>query len=427
MAASPWTVWGISELSCWLLHRNPTCGSPSGHDAEDCLDGHLACGIDHVVWDLGRSVLTYHSDLPGATCHGLRSDPPGLRIAERDSEALYRERCQLRAALRHARAKGITLYGRLCMNRHYSPGTLHRSAFAQNHPEWCEVGKDGWLDVSRLCYAIPQYRQERIDILMEAADIGVDGLQLDFVRQPPAVRYHPAFVNAYRLRTGRDARTLTLAQRDEFLDWCRFRAEAVTDLLRELKARLDPFRTRWLRAVPVQVRVPNDGLEGNLVAGFDVRTWCREGLIEELALSELHWLAEYQAWDDAPYIALGAEHHIPVYASSNCLPRQGGEWSGEVNPRGLNPLVLARRALASLEAGAQGIALYQSDTGVQRPDVKDAVAAMSDPAALRAYVADPEVARRYPITPENAAYGIDNHSAEFAQLHAGPGLPESGA
>lgn len=428
-----WTVWGISELGGWLGHRNPTSGSPSGRDAEDCLEGHLACGIKHVVWDLGRSVLNYHSDLPGATCLGLRGTPGTLTSADhkpghraRALEAIYRERCQLRAALRHAKANGMTLYGRLCMNRHYAPGTSHRGQFAQNHPQWCEVRKDGWFDPSRLCYAVPECRQERVAIFMEAADIGVEGLQVDFCRQPPMVRYHPAFVNEYRERTGRDARTLTLEDRDAFMEWCAFRAEAVTALLRELQEALQPFRDKWLRPVPVQVRVPNDGFEANLIAGLDVRAWCREGLIDELALTELRWLREYQGWDDAPYIALGKEHGIPVYASSNCLPLQGGGWSGELNPRGVNPLVLARRALRSFEAGAQGIAFYQSDTGVQCPEVRDAVAAMGDLATLREFTNAPEAEKRWPVTPENANYGIDNHSAAFAQFQAGAGDPAKG-
>ncbi len=46
---------GISELQRWLGHRNPTSNSPCGHDTKDCLDGHLACGIRHIAWDLGRT------------------------------------------------------------------------------------------------------------------------------------------------------------------------------------------------------------------------------------------------------------------------------------------------------------------------------------------------------------------------------------
>lgn len=414
-----WTVWGISELSCWLGHRNPTCGSPSGRDAEDCLDAHRDCGIRHVVWDLGRSVLNYHSDLPDATCRGLRPQPEDLPASARAVESIYRDRCQLRAALRHARATGMVLYGRLCMNRHYRPGSDHTSRLVQNNPQWYEQRADGWLDTSRVCYGIPEVRRERIDVFMEAAHIGVDGIHLDFCRQPPMVGYHPVFVNGYREKTGSDARAIRAEDGELFLDWCRYRAGSVTDLLRELQAELLPFRERWLRPVPVQVRVPNDGFEANLVAGLDVVSWCREGLIDELALSELHWLSDYQTWDDRPYIDLGREHGIPVYASSNCLPRQnvpwkdGRNWSGQVNPHGVNPLVLARRALASHESGAQGIALYQSDTGVQWPGMRDAVACMPDPQRLRVYVQDPDILRRWPVTADNAEFGIDNHSRTF--------------
>jgi hypothetical protein len=396
------------ELSCWIGHFRDAW--PTGRDAEDCIDAHINCGIRHLVWELGRSVLTYHSDLPDATCCGLRRGPEEKTAQARAIEAMYRDRCQLRVPLGYAGHRGLTVYGRLCMNRHYCPGTPHRSDFAQNHPQWCEIGKNGWLDPSRLCYAIPEYRGERTAILCEAARIGCDGLCLDFCRQPPAVRYHPAFVGPYRQKTGRDACKLSLADREPYLDWCRFRAESVTQLLRELRDALDPFRQRYGRSVPVQARIPNDGFEANLIAGLDVVRWCEEGLIAELALSEIHWLEEYRDWSDVPYIELGRRTGVAVYAGSNCLPVQGREWSCEVNPRGVDPWVLAQRALRSLEAGAQGISLYQSDTGVRWPGMPDALRAMTSPASFRAFVHDPEIAARHPVTDENRSFGIDNHS-----------------
>ncbi len=415
-----WTIWGISELGCWLGHRNPTFGSLTGHDAEDCLDAHLACGIRHVVWDLGRSVLDYHSDIPSATCRGLRDMPTGLPWRGQTLEAMYRERCQLRAALRHAKQHDMILYGRLCMNRHYAPGSPNRSVFAQNHPHWCEVRQDGWLDTSRLCYGIPDVRHERLAILMEAANIGVDGLHLDFCRQPPMTGYHPVFVNEFRDRHGIDPRTVSIGNRDEYFQWYTFCSEAITGLLQELKAELDPFRDRWRRPIPVQVRIPNDGFEANLAAGLDVVKWCKEGLIQELALSELRWHRAFPRWSDGPYITLGRQHNLPVYASSNCLPLQnipwkdGKNWSGEVNPYGVNPLVLGNRALRSFKAGAQGIALYQSDTGIQWPGMKVLVESMSDIEKLRSYTECPDIAHKHPLTEENASFGIDNHSLEFS-------------
>ncbi len=403
-----WSIQGVIELNCWIGHFPHRW--PTGHDAEDCIDGHIACNIRGLVWDLGRSVLTYHSDLPGATCAGFQDESLYPTAQSRAIARVFRERCQLRAALQYGREQACTVYGRLCMNRHYSPGTPHRSAFAQNHPQCLEQLRDGRLDITRLCYAIPEYRQERIAILMEAARFGCEGLCLDFCRQPPAVRYHPAFVQPWRKQTGLDPRELTLsANRDGFLAWSRFRAEAVTALLRELKAELDPLRERYDRAVPVQVRIPNDGLEANLICGFAVEDWCREGLVQEIALSELRWLREYQQWDNEPYLALGRQHGVAVLAK-NCLPVQRGGWGGECNPRGVNPWLMAKRALDACEAGAAGVCVYQSDLGVQWPGQIEALAILADPGRLRAFVEDPRVQARYPVTEENRTFGIDNHS-----------------
>lgn len=418
-----WTVQGITELGSWILHRPGYW--PADNEAEILIDAHLACGITNIAWELGRSVLTYHSDIPGATCHGVGRHwdefSPTLGMQQRAEMKLYHDRCQLRVALTFGKSRGCTIYGRLCMNRHYGPGP-GASDFARNNPRFYEIARDGWLDTSRLCYAIPEYRQERVAILKEATLIGCDGLVLDFCRQPPAVRYHPAFVNPYRERTGIDPRSITLSDKERFLDWCRFRAGFVTELLRDLKSALDPHREKHGVRVPVQVRIPNDGFEANLIAGFDVGTWCSEGFVDEIALSELRWLPGYADWDDRPYIALGAKHGITVLASGNCLPIQKGGWSGRVNPRGINPLVLARRALKSMDEGAQGISLYQTDVCFM-PGLTDGLRTFHDEATLRAYVTDPAIIAANPVTPENAEYGIDNHSETRENLAKYAALP----
>ncbi len=404
-----WTIWSVIELGCWIAHFPDRW--PTGRDAEDCLDAHLACNLRHLVWELGRGYLAYHSDLPGATCLGLRPEPAGLTAQQRAVEAMFRSRCQLRAALRHGHDRDCVVYGRLCMNRHYGPGSPHRSEFATRHPEFLEQRKDGWVDPSRLSFAAEEYRRERVAILVEAARIGCDGLCLDFCRQPPMVRYHPAAVSAWRESAKVDARLLRRrADREAFLAWARFRAGYVTAFLRELKAALDPFRQRYGKPVPVQARIPNDGFEANLIAGLEVEAWCAEGLVDQLALSELRWLEGYDAFDDGPYLELGRRHGLPVYASSNCLPTQYGGWGGECNPAGVNPWVLARRALDSLEAGAQGVCLYQTDLGVQWPGLDQVLTHFADPDALRAYVDDATIRERYPVTDAQREYGIDNHS-----------------
>lgn len=60
-----------------------------GRDAGECLDAHTACGIRHVVWNLGRTVLGYHSDLPGAVCASDFVGLAGLGVQERAVESKH--------------------------------------------------------------------------------------------------------------------------------------------------------------------------------------------------------------------------------------------------------------------------------------------------------------------------------------------------
>ncbi len=242
---------------------------------------------------------------------------------------------------------------------------------------------------------------------MEAAEIGVDGLHLDFCRQPPFVRYHPALTNGYYQERGIHPQSIPVEEKALFLDWCQYRAGFITEMLRELKAKVAVFRSRWLHPLPIQIRIPNDGFEANLIAGLDPQTWVEEGLVDELMLSELHWLEAGQSYSDEPYLDLGRKAGIPVYASSNCLPLQAGGWGGAVNPAGIDPEALAQRTLRSHAMGASGVALYQTDTGVQHPQLQSLIALMGDRESLEQAL---QQARVMAGKHRNPDFGIDNHS-----------------
>lgn len=419
-----WELWGVAELRCWFNHLFKVPEDPTGPHAEECLDAHLASGMRHVAWELGRSVLAYHSELPDATCWGLHDDLGNLG-EKMELEQMFRERCQLRVALAHAEEKEMVLYGRLCMNRNYHPG-FKRSKVHNAHPEWRELSKNGKPDVTRLCYALPEYREERRNILVEAAEIGCHGLYLDFCRQPPFVRYHPAFVDAYREQRGVDPRDLTLADKEAFLDWCRFRAEFVTTFLRELKEALAASPRLAGRQVPLQVKIPNDGLEANLICGLDVERWCAEGLVDELAPNEMNWLAEYQQFDDRPYIELGEQHGLPVYANVSFNVRGGKQRTKDNILNGRNPLVLAERVHRLHQPGLAGMAFYQSDTGVQLPGFPELLPRFASRSGLEQLLADKELKQQWPVRKEHENYGLDHHSL-FGKFRGEAGRESIGA
>ena len=58
-------VLGISEWMCYYANYGKHCPGPQAID--ECVELHLGAGCDLLVWNLGRSVVDYWSDLPSVT------------------------------------------------------------------------------------------------------------------------------------------------------------------------------------------------------------------------------------------------------------------------------------------------------------------------------------------------------------------------
>jgi hypothetical protein len=63
----------VSGISEWehVFYMLPDKRELPEHPVEDCIDAHLAVGMDHIVWNCGRSVVDYRSELPGANPVGM--------------------------------------------------------------------------------------------------------------------------------------------------------------------------------------------------------------------------------------------------------------------------------------------------------------------------------------------------------------------
>ncbi|HYF35109.1 MAG TPA: hypothetical protein VD994_07475 [Prosthecobacter sp.] len=347
------TVWGIAELFEWVLQRRQS----TGHDTADCLQAHLDHGIRHVMWHLGRSTLDYHSELPTSTRYTGDTRPESKLIAD----SLAKE-CSLRAALAFAEPNKMVIYGRLAMNRHYGPGYGGglRSKFCADHPEWLERDRRGNLDQTRLSFAVPEYRAERIAILLEAARIGAHGLCLDFCRQPPLVRYHPLVLEPWLAQGKPDPRKMQPGT-PEFLEWSRHRCHFITLFLRDLRAQLGAFEKTSGRKVPILARITEGTLDLNLMEGIDLKTWAAESLIDEIALDPfLLWDYPYPH-TAAPYVRICHAKGIKLYGGANTTAARGTR---------ANARAFLERIDRNYREGADGIALYQTDTPIWHPKLK---------------------------------------------------------
>jgi hypothetical protein len=403
-------VWGIAELFEWVLQRRQS----TGHDTADCLQAHLDHGIRRIIWHLGRSTLDYHSELPTSTRYSGDTRPESKLIAES-----FRKECSLRAALAFAAKNDMVIYGRLAMNRHYGPGYGGglRSKFVANHPEWLERDRKGNVDQTRVSFGVPEYREERIGILLEAAQFGAHGLTLDFCRQPPLVRYHPMVLDGW-LEAGRpDPRRMRVGT-PEFMEWARNRCECINIFLQILRVRLRQFEEKSGRKVPVMARIPEATLDLNLMEGIDVATWVKEGFVDEVALDPfVLWDFEYPHSANA-YVDLCRAHGVKIYGGANCTAAKGTVPNG----RGF-----LERVARNYEEGADGIALYQTDTPLHdarlKPILTPLLLRLGDAAAVDNLLS--AARRSQPELTEKARwFSVDNHS-KLRQFGHEPGKLET--
>lgn len=390
------TVWGIAELWEWLYAKQQT----TGHDSADCLQAHLDHGIRHVMWALGRSTLDYHSALPTSTLYAGDTRPETKVIGES-----FRKECSLRAAITFAKQNGMVIYGRLGMNRHYGPalGGALRSKFIADHPEWMERHRGGQVDVTKVSYAVPEYRAERISILLEAAQIGAQGLCLDFCRQPPVARYHPLILDPW-LKEGReDPRKLSTGSK-EFLAWAQHRCGFINVFLRELRLQLRQLEQSSNRKIPVLARIPEATLALNLMEGLDVHTWLKEGLVDEIALDPL-WIWDIEYTDTAqPYVELAHAHGVKVHGGINTVTGKGVK---------ANARAFLERTARNYGEGVDGMALFQTDASLLNPGLKSLLGPLFPRLADAESVTELAAAARaaQPTMSEGERwFGLDNHS-----------------
>ena len=89
-------VFGISEWMCYYANYDKPCPGPEALD--ECVDLHLQAGCDHLVWNLGRSVVDYWSELPLSTRMCENGDQVG-GISWSFVRKVMDEVCPLRHAL----------------------------------------------------------------------------------------------------------------------------------------------------------------------------------------------------------------------------------------------------------------------------------------------------------------------------------------
>jgi len=168
-----------------------------------------------------------------------------------------------------------------------------RSDFFYDNPQWRCIAQDG-RKTPQMSYAFPEVRKHVLDVLDESFAIsGANGVDLTFMRGSPCVLYEAPVLEAFKKKTGLDARKLAIDD-ERFL---KFKAEYITGFIRETRTLLDKISGRGKRK-EISVSVYGDR-RSNLMNGYDVETWADQKLVDSIIVWPQSSDLQYICWEPA--------------------------------------------------------------------------------------------------------------------------------
>jgi uncharacterized lipoprotein YddW (UPF0748 family) len=271
------------------------------------LDQCRESGMRRVYWRTFFGARAhYHSQIEPVAYGAEGIERPGREAAPRQAYDL-REWDPLRDAVDIARELGLQLsaWSTVYEETHVQ---LTTTKFAEQHPEYWWVARNGKKRLSKLSFAYPEVRKYKLELIKEQAAYGMDDICLDFFRENQLFQerhqrlipkqevdkdgvciygYEPAVVEAYQKQYGVDPHKISNA--DE--TWIRFRASFLTSFIRKVREQLSSHsitltakvRSMNLIQAPFPYwepeAAPTNSLRGSFV---DWPTWVEEGLLDEV-------------------------------------------------------------------------------------------------------------------------------------------------
>jgi len=231
------------------------------------------------------------------------------------------------ASLNRAKKDGMEAFISYRMNDlHFNDTTTHcpivYTDFWYKHPDfWINDATPGWNASRALDFAHKEVRARKLAIISEQLDKYemIDGFDLDFMR----------FIVYFKTGEGRK------------------NAPLMTQLVQDIRAKVDEVSARRGKKILLSVRVPST-VEDCLDKGLDIQEWLHLGLVDFVSIG-IHWLGN-PSLPVKKFIKDIGRTDIPIYASID----DGGYRPRENFSHGMF------RGMAShiLSQGADGIYLF---------------------------------------------------------------------
>ncbi len=311
------------------------------------LEPYRDTDFARMYWECGQGDLMYN-----LTNIGRRCTFDGLDDFDRVGDRLHAESWRafaaqgvdpFRVALDYCHEIGMEFHASWRVaGFHFPPPHDHfdyGDGIYQRHPEWRGEDRNG-VRTPRMAYSFPEVRAYAVELLREVAQHPIDGVCLLYNRRPPLVEYERPIVEGFKQAHGVDPRELP----SDDPTWLRYRAETLTQFMREVRAAMDDEAQTQGRSSRIQVSAIVGATEQeNLQLAMDLRAWVAEGLVDTLIpySSELGMDSSLHAWRDPD----AAAWLLDLTQGSTCTV------APNIMPRHLAPEEFRRRAGGLYQVG----------------------------------------------------------------------------
>ncbi len=331
----------------------------SARDIQREIEPYRDTDFSRLYWEVGRGDLMFSHTESGreATFNGLGDFARVFDRLHVESRRVLREQNidPFDVAADYAHEIGLELHAAYRVAGFRFPPPYDHfnwgNSVYERHPEWRGVNREG-RRTPRLAYTYPEVRAHVVELLREMCRRPIDGVCLLYCRRPPLVEYEPPLVEAFQRQFGLDSRAL------DPLDsrWLHFRAEVLTQFMREVRQALDECATQQRRSEPFHLSavVLSSDAE-NLENAIDLRQWVAQGLVDTIIpyTSEPDLDSTTPAWTDPASLQFFVDlvRGTPVTLAPNVMPRH------------MPPGDLRRRAADIYDAGAEHMFFWDSAGG----------------------------------------------------------------
>lgn len=219
------------------------------------------------------------------------------------------------------------------------------SKFFYQHPEWRCIDRDG-TPTFYLSYAVPEVRQQLIEIFRETLELQPEGVGFVFNRGMPLMLWEDAFCARFQQMHHADAK----AVEDDDPRIHATRAAVMTDFMTEVRALLDETAAKQGRKERYKISLGTFAKEvDNQKWGLDLPNWIQRGLVDDLAVT---WFAYHTSFEKTPgQIDMDYYRRITKGTNTKAYPMVIAWKTGK-------PQEFCQKVATYLTAGDPGIAIW---------------------------------------------------------------------